>query len=65
MAGHDELDGGFLQGHHEMGVFLAGETENVLHPLLFQALDEQFRSIHALTTPAVATSVYSGMNIRR
>ena len=49
MAHGDKADGGIQQGIHDVEVFLAGDTEDVLHPLVFQATHKQFGCFHAVT----------------
>ena len=51
MPADDETDGGSLQGHHEVGVLLAGYSEDVLHPFIFQTSHKKFRSVHGLMDP--------------
>ena len=39
--GEDEGDVGVLQGHHHVGVLLAGEAEDVADALSLEAADEE------------------------
>jgi hypothetical protein len=46
VTGEDKLDGRLFQGHEEVGVFFPGQAEDILDPLGFEALDEQFSRVH-------------------
>ncbi len=48
MATGDELDGRIEQCIHEIEVFLAGDTEDVLDAFVLQAFDEQFCGSHEI-----------------
>jgi hypothetical protein len=46
MAAENELDRRVLQRHHEVGIFLSWNPEDVFNPFILQAFDKQFSSIH-------------------
>ena len=51
MTRRDEADFRIQQGIHQPQVFLARDTKDVLHTLVFQTADKQFRCLHMQAFP--------------
>jgi len=51
VTGEDQLDVGVAQGLQEVQILLTGHPEDILHPFVFQALDQEITGFHGHESP--------------